>query len=112
MTDAKQLTDNSLIFFNVFTPKEGQFDALVAAQQEILRELAGKVPGSRGSRLHVTLNRTFVTLEAHFESADHHQSWIKSPEFAERAKRLSPLIKETAGTYYRTVLDTTTNDAS
>lgn len=86
---------------NVFTPKPDQTEAFCAAQIGEYQRLSGKIDGSLGSNLHVSLDGKFAANYAQFTSEEAYRAWYESDLFKEHLEVIHPYIAKVEPMLYR-----------
>lgn len=82
-----------LMVVTVFTPKQGQLDALVETHADGLRNRVGAIAGLRGGRLLRAADGSRAVLVSAFDSEADYQRWLASPELAAHRERLRPYVE-------------------
>ncbi|MGF1626108.1 MAG: putative quinol monooxygenase [Alphaproteobacteria bacterium] len=90
---------------NVFTPRPGRLEDLVAVQQAALPGFRGRVPGLLGSRFYRALDGRNAVLVSVFETPDDFQQFRGSDLFAAHRDRISPLLEGTNPGLYELVYE-------
>jgi heme-degrading monooxygenase HmoA len=91
------------VVINTFTLKPGQTDAFVAAQQDGLATMRGRIAGLLGSRMHRALDGDTVVLVSVFESTQAFEHFRDSGLFAVHRQRIAPFIEKTSPAAFSTV---------
>ena len=91
------------VVINTFTLKAGQADAFVAAQQDGLAAMRGRIDGLLGSRMHRSLGDDTVVLVSVFESTQAFDAFRDSELFAAHRQRIAPFIERTSPAAFNTV---------
>lgn len=82
------------VVVTVFTPKEGQIDALVETHVDGLRNRVGPIGGLRGGKLLRAADGSRAVLVSAFESLADYRQWVGSAEFAAQRERVRPFVEK------------------
>jgi hypothetical protein len=103
MTEEPRVKSSApVVLVNVFTPRPGKLDELLAFQAEELRTFArsGRFPGWMGSRWLRSLDGIKAVNVTMYESMEAHNRVKESFDFSEHRRRVERLVESVEGGFY------------
>lgn len=94
-----------VVLVSTITPKPGKTLEFIYEEISALYRLDGQagVPGILSNRVYRSLDNTTAVMVSVFETARHHQRWLKSDFFREQAGRLERLAERVEPECYELV---------